>query len=63
VLYVSPSERASSVANEKYCPSAGESYRNFWAGRLKKRFPMALYVHLVKMTHQGASKIREMSST
>jgi uncharacterized protein with GYD domain len=24
---------------------------------------MALYVHLVKMTHQGASKIREMSST
>ncbi len=24
---------------------------------------MALYVHLVKMTHQGASKIRELSST
>jgi uncharacterized protein with GYD domain len=24
---------------------------------------MALYVHLVKMTHHGASKIREMSST
>jgi uncharacterized protein with GYD domain len=24
---------------------------------------MALYVHLVKTTHQGASKIREMSST
>jgi len=24
---------------------------------------MALYVHLVKMTQQGASKIREISST
>jgi hypothetical protein len=24
---------------------------------------MALYVHLVKMTQQGASRIREMSST
>jgi uncharacterized protein with GYD domain len=32
-------------------------------GGSKRRFPMALYVHLVKMTHQGASKIREMSST
>jgi uncharacterized protein with GYD domain len=36
---------------------------NSWAGRLKKEVSDALYAHLVKMTHQGASKIREMSST
>jgi uncharacterized protein with GYD domain len=43
-------------------------YHLFWrkiqgrAGRAGGR-PMALYVHLVKITPQGASKIREASST